>query len=157
MGFLRLGPTLLLAPATLIFMLWDPQSRRWWRQFEPYIAALLALAVFSPVIIWNAQHDWASFAFQTSRRLAEAPQFALHKLIVSQLRIGRPEKSLKDLAQAAALIAALGENHPGAIESAFAKTAISTRKHIRKSLMQIRAKLEPHPRAWEEAAAVAKL
>ena len=80
----------LLAPATLTFMLWDPQSRRWWRQFEPYVAALLALAVFSPVIIWNAQHDWASFAFQTSRRLAEAPQFALHKLIASALILITP-------------------------------------------------------------------
>jgi dolichol-phosphate mannosyltransferase len=80
----------LLAPVTLAFMLWDPTSRRWWRQFEPYQAALLALAVFSPVIVWNAQHDWASFAFQTSRRLAEAPQFALHKLIAAALVLITP-------------------------------------------------------------------
>src|SRR5271170_2278663 len=80
----------LLAPVTLAFMLWDPKSRRWWRHFEPYVAALLALAVFSPVIVWNAQHDWASFAFQTSRRLAEAPRFALHKLIASALVLITP-------------------------------------------------------------------
>jgi dolichol-phosphate mannosyltransferase len=73
----------LLVPVTLLFMLWDPQSRRWWRRPEPYVGALIALAIFSPVVIWNAQHDWASFAFQTSRRLAEKPQFALHKLIGS--------------------------------------------------------------------------
>ncbi|HVT87849.1 MAG TPA: glycosyltransferase family 39 protein [Tepidisphaeraceae bacterium] len=30
----------------------------------PYIAALIALIVFSPVIYWNATHDWASFLFQ---------------------------------------------------------------------------------------------
>jgi dolichol-phosphate mannosyltransferase len=64
-------------------MLWDPQSRRWWRRPEPYVGALIALCIFSPVVIWNAQHDFASFAFQTSRRLAEKPQFALHKLIGS--------------------------------------------------------------------------
>ncbi|MGO9934199.1 MAG: glycosyltransferase family 39 protein [Steroidobacteraceae bacterium] len=80
----------LLAPVTLAFMVWDAKSRRWWRHFEPYLAALLALAVFSPVIIWNAQHEWASFAFQTSRRLAEAPQFALHKLIASALVLITP-------------------------------------------------------------------
>jgi dolichol-phosphate mannosyltransferase len=80
----------LLAPVTLAFMIWDPKSRRWFRQFEPYMAALLAVAVFSPVIIWNARHDWASFAFQTSRRLAEAPQFALHKLIASALVLITP-------------------------------------------------------------------
>lgn len=73
----------LLGPVAVVFMLWDPQSRRWWGRSEPYVGALLALAIFSPVIIWNAQHEWASFAFQTSRRLAETPQFALHKLIGS--------------------------------------------------------------------------
>ena len=80
----------LLAPVILLFMLKDGQSRQWWRRREPYVAALLALAVFSPVILWNAQHDWASFAFQTSRRLAEAPRFALHKLIASALVLITP-------------------------------------------------------------------
>jgi dolichol-phosphate mannosyltransferase len=80
----------LLVAATLVFMLWDPQSRRWWRRVEPYTAALIAAAVFSPVILWNAQHDWASFAFQTSRRLAELPRFALHKLIGSALVLLTP-------------------------------------------------------------------
>lgn len=80
----------LLAPVILLFMLKDAPSRRWWRRREPYIAALIALAIFSPVILWNAQHDWASFAFQTSRRLAEAPRFALHKLIASALVLITP-------------------------------------------------------------------
>ena len=80
----------LLVAVTAVFMLWDPPSRRWWRRFEPYGAALLAIAVFSPVILWNAQHEWASFAFQTSRRLAESPRFALHKLIASGLVLITP-------------------------------------------------------------------
>ena len=73
----------ILVPVTMAFMAWDPKSRHWWRRKEPYLAALLAVALFSPVLVWNAQHAWASFAFQTSRRIAEAPQFALHKLIGS--------------------------------------------------------------------------
>ena len=84
----------LLGLVTVTFMLWDRESRRWWRRPEPYVAALLALAIFSPVIIWNAQHDWASFAFQTSRRLAEKPQFALHKLIGSILVLITPMGAL---------------------------------------------------------------
>lgn len=80
----------LLVPVTLIFMLWDARARRWWRSFEPYGAALLAVAIFSPVILWNAQHDWASFTFQTSRRLAEASKFALHKLVASALVLITP-------------------------------------------------------------------
>jgi dolichol-phosphate mannosyltransferase len=75
----------MLVPAMFIFMVLDSQSRRWLSHWLPYAAAVLALAIFSPVIIWNANHDWASFAFQTSRRLAEAPRFSLHKLIASVL------------------------------------------------------------------------
>ncbi len=33
----------------------------------PWIAGLVALAVFSPVVIWNAANGWASFAFQGAR------------------------------------------------------------------------------------------
>lgn len=86
-------------------------------------------------------------------RIPLAERFALHKLLVAQLRKGRPEKSAKDLRQAAALIAALGELQPGALEEAYAKTPISCRKHIRKSLQMIRASLDPHPQAWESVAA----
>jgi dolichol-phosphate mannosyltransferase len=93
----------LLVPVTLVFMVWDRGSRRWWRRWEPYAAALLALAVFSPVLLWNAQHDWASFAFQTSRRLAEVPRFALHKLLASALVLITPTGML---AVAAALLGA---------------------------------------------------
>jgi len=96
----------LLGPVAVAFMLWDPASRRWWRRSEPYAGALLALAVFSPVIIWNAQHEWASFAFQTSRRLAETPQFALHKLIGSILVLITPTGLL-------AVIAMLLRRQPG--------------------------------------------
>jgi dolichol-phosphate mannosyltransferase len=93
----------LLVPVTLAFMLWDHKSRRWLWRWEPYVAALLAVAIFSPVILWNAQHEWASFAFQTSRRLAETPRFALHKLIASTLILITPTGVL---AVAAALISA---------------------------------------------------
>ena len=91
-----------LVPVTMAFMLLDSQSRHWWRRIDPYVAALLALVIFSPVLIWNAQHEWASFAFQTSRRLAEAHQFALHKLIGSIIVLMTPTGLL---AAAAVLLA----------------------------------------------------
>lgn len=49
------------------YLLATPQHRRWLARPQPYLAAVLALAVFSPVVIWNATHHWASFAFQGDR------------------------------------------------------------------------------------------
>ena len=90
-------------------------------------------------------------------RVPTPERFALHKLIVAQLRAGRSEKSQKDLKQAAVLIAATGELFPGAIEDAFRKTPVSSRKHIRKSLESLRPELQAHPQAWDEAARAAKI
>jgi hypothetical protein len=43
---------------------------RWLKSPYPWAAAAIALAIFSPVLIWNAQHDWASFRFQSVRAVA---------------------------------------------------------------------------------------
>jgi dolichol-phosphate mannosyltransferase len=59
--------TLLIAPSLLWFLLLSPKHRRWLRRPEPWLALPIALVVFSPVIIWNAQHEWASFLFQSTR------------------------------------------------------------------------------------------
>ena len=88
-------------------------------------------------------------------RIPLPERFALHKLIVAELRTGRPEKSAKDLRQAGALIAALGEIQPGALEAAFAATPKSARAAIRKSLEKISADLAAHPESWEEISSAA--
>jgi dolichol-phosphate mannosyltransferase len=80
----------MLVPAALLFVLLDRSSRRWLLRWEPYAALALAAAIFSPVIIWNARNEWASFTFQTARRLAEAPKFSLHRLILSALVLLTP-------------------------------------------------------------------
>jgi dolichol-phosphate mannosyltransferase len=58
---------LLLAPSVVLFLLLSPTHRRWLRRPQFWLALPIALVVFSPVIIWNAQHDWASFLFQSTR------------------------------------------------------------------------------------------
>ena len=90
LGLLSKYTMILVPAATLIFMLVDEPSRSWLRRPQPYVAALIALVVFTPVLVWNAQHDWASFAFQLSRRLAEAPRFSLHKFVGSVLVLLTP-------------------------------------------------------------------
>ncbi len=61
----------LVLAGAVFYLLTQPVHRAWLRRPQPYAAALLCLAVFSPVLIWNAGHDWASFAFQGSRANAE--------------------------------------------------------------------------------------
>jgi 4-amino-4-deoxy-L-arabinose transferase-like glycosyltransferase len=52
---------------TGLFILTSPAHRHWLLSPWPYAAALVAALVFSPVIIWNVQHDWVSFSFQAAR------------------------------------------------------------------------------------------
>lgn len=84
-----------------------------------------------------------------SVRVPTPERFAFHKMIVSQLRSGSNQKAVKDRQQAAVLIAAVGEMHPGALELAYERTPVSTRKHIRKSFEGIRHQLEAHPQSLE--------
>jgi 4-amino-4-deoxy-L-arabinose transferase-like glycosyltransferase len=60
----------MLLPAVLAFMLIPDWRRRWLTSPWPWAAAGIAVVVFSPVLIWNAQHDWASFRFQSVRAVA---------------------------------------------------------------------------------------
>lgn len=59
-----------LLAGTGLFILTTPTHRHWLRSRWPYAAALLAMIIFSPVLIWNAEHDWISFAFQAGRARA---------------------------------------------------------------------------------------
>ena len=57
----------LTVPAILVFMLLPDWRMRWLKSPYPWLAVGIALAVSSPVLIWNAAHDWASFKFQFVR------------------------------------------------------------------------------------------
>ena len=72
----------LLSIAALVFVILDPIARRWMKRPHPYFAIILALILFSPVIIWNSQNDWASFAFQSTRLLGDGYDFSVHSLIL---------------------------------------------------------------------------
>ena len=63
---------LVLVPSLVIFLVMSPRYRFWLKKPQPWLAGVLALAVFSPVILWNAQHDWASFAFQSTRTVGQS-------------------------------------------------------------------------------------
>jgi hypothetical protein len=50
-----------------LFLLTTPAGRRHLRRPWPYLAGVLILVIASPVLAWNAQHQWISFTFQGGR------------------------------------------------------------------------------------------
>jgi hypothetical protein len=56
-----------LPAGVLLYMLTERPARVWLRRPGPYVAAVVGMAAFAPVVAWNASHGWASFAFQGGR------------------------------------------------------------------------------------------
>jgi 4-amino-4-deoxy-L-arabinose transferase-like glycosyltransferase len=49
------------------FLAFSPAHRRWLLDPRPYLGAGLGVLYLTPPLIWNAEHGWVSFAFQTGR------------------------------------------------------------------------------------------
>lgn len=75
----------LLGGAMLLFLLIDKDSRKWLMRPQPYIALLIVCVLFSPVIIWNMQHAWASLLFQSAGRVNAGNHFSLPRFISNVL------------------------------------------------------------------------
>jgi hypothetical protein len=52
-----------------LYLLTSPVHRCWLARPQPWAAAAVAGAIFTPVFAWNAAHGWASFAFQGGRAM----------------------------------------------------------------------------------------
>lgn len=60
---------------TAVFLATSARHRHWLRAPGPWLGTFVALAMFAPVVWWNAAHGWASFAFQGGRA---APAAGIH-------------------------------------------------------------------------------
>ena len=81
LGLLSKYSIVLLGPATLIYLIVIPNARQWFTRSPPYVCLLITALLFTPVIYWNATHGWASFIFQSTRRLQENATFGFHELL----------------------------------------------------------------------------
>jgi dolichol-phosphate mannosyltransferase len=90
LGMLSKYTMALVGVSTLVYLLTDQRSRQWWLRKEPYLAGLIALMLFLPVLIWNAEHGWASFFFQGPGRWSGRPHFSVHWLVGAILLILTP-------------------------------------------------------------------
>lgn len=90
LGMLSKYTLALLGPATLLFMLLDPVARGWFRRIAPYAGVTLAAVLFSPVVVWNARHHWASFAYQSVGRIKLPSHFSTPALLGTILVVLTP-------------------------------------------------------------------
>ncbi|HET7714454.1 MAG TPA: glycosyltransferase family 39 protein [Bauldia sp.] len=67
LGCLSKYSNLFFGLGVLLWLLLDRDARRWFLSPWPYIGAGVALLVFIPVLWWNAEHNWISFAKQFGR------------------------------------------------------------------------------------------
>jgi hypothetical protein len=112
----------------------------------PYLAYLLGASQEVPVL---SSHGAVMVRVPTPER------FAIHKLIVSQLRTKTSSKPEKDLRQAATLIEALVERFPRAIEDALEAVPKSAVKQVQRGIEGLRAHLpESAEAAWASLGAV---
>jgi 4-amino-4-deoxy-L-arabinose transferase-like glycosyltransferase len=87
--------TAALLPAGIgLWLVLLPEGRRWLlRDVRLWLALGIALLLFLPVILWNADHHWASFLKQGGRtgdfHPARAAQF-LGELVLGQLGLATP-------------------------------------------------------------------
>ena len=83
----------LLGLGIVAWLLLDPAARRWLLRWQLWVGGLVALSIFAPVVLWNAGHDWASFAKQGGRAGTVAAGQALRfvgELIGGQLGLATP-------------------------------------------------------------------
>src|SRR5580692_3891692 len=82
---------LFFGPAILIWLVLVPKLRRWLISLWLYLGGLVALAIFSPVILWNADHHWVSFIKQIGRaRIEDFKPAFIGELIPTQVAFATP-------------------------------------------------------------------
>jgi 4-amino-4-deoxy-L-arabinose transferase-like glycosyltransferase len=91
LGLLSKYSTLFLGAGLVLWLVVSAERRRWLTDPWLWAGGLLAVLLFSPVIGWNAAHDWASFEKQFGRAAASEWTLAfLPELIGGQIGLLGP-------------------------------------------------------------------
>lgn len=79
LAFLAKYSAVLALPVTLLFVV-SSEAKRWLRRPSFYAAGLVALAVASPVVVWNAMRGWPSLRLHTERLADPSAETFVHAL-----------------------------------------------------------------------------
>jgi 4-amino-4-deoxy-L-arabinose transferase-like glycosyltransferase len=67
LGLLSKYTAFFLGAGIVVWLLMSPKARAWLFTPWPWLGGALAGLIFLPNLMWNASHDWATFAFQFGR------------------------------------------------------------------------------------------
>ncbi|MRI34771.1 hypothetical protein EOPP23_17455 [Endozoicomonas sp. OPT23] len=76
--------TAVFLPLGLLLFMFHFHGLQWLKQLAPWLAGLIAFIVITPVLIWNAQHDWVSFSYQLDRGVG-LDEWSLKEALLMQL------------------------------------------------------------------------
>ena len=92
LGLFSKYSVLFLGLGILLWLVATRETRTWFRAWQLWVGGAIALALFAPVVLWNAEHGWISFAKQFGRTVPYAfrPEKAFEFAGVQWLLIGLP-------------------------------------------------------------------
>lgn len=88
LGLVSKYPAIIIVGSIFLFFLFSKKHRGELLSPYPYLAVIIGLLIFSPVIYWNASRGWASFLFQSTERASSVSSLRMTyilQLIASQL------------------------------------------------------------------------
>jgi 4-amino-4-deoxy-L-arabinose transferase-like glycosyltransferase len=90
-GMLSKYTTIFFAVSILAWLLLVPKLRNWLFTPWPWISGVIAVVLFSPTLVWNAQHKWASFLYQHERLVVHEWYLRyLGEFFVTQIGLATP-------------------------------------------------------------------
>ncbi|MFZ1104271.1 MAG: glycosyltransferase family 39 protein [Hyphomicrobiaceae bacterium] len=67
LGLLSKYSNLFVGASILLWLMVLPRNRAWFRSWQLWVGGAIACLLALPVVLWNLEHDWASFAKQLGR------------------------------------------------------------------------------------------
>lgn len=92
LGLLSKYSVLFLGLGIGVWLVATRETRRWFGAWQLWVGAVIAAALFAPVVLWNAQHEWVSFLKQFGRTVPHGwrPEKTAEMIGVQILLIGVP-------------------------------------------------------------------
>lgn len=114
-GLLSKYTALFFGAEILLWLMMVKDQRRWLASPWPYLGGVVAFAIFSPVILWNADHQWVSFIKQIGRARVEGMTLKyLGEMIPTQFAFATPSVFILGVLGLYALARRKSENSAGA-------------------------------------------